>query len=397
MRPGAWSAPRRRRPSSASRLYASIEELLADDAVDAVTIASPIGLHSEHGRLALEAGKHVHVNKTMTTTVAEADALIDARRRNGLRIVASPGEVLRPQLTRTRELIAEARSASSAGRSAAARSAATTRRRAGADGGAGGADRSVVVLPEAGRRADVRHDGLRAARADERPRPGPAGHGAVGHARRRAEFRGRSDRDRGGRQHGRCSLDFGDGLFAVAHGTAAGTIDDSSGGVLLRHRGDDRRRAAQRRAVRLPRARADAATRRSPTGTRRCGCCRTSSAPHREIPESHVFEDIMQLVDWVRDGTPVASHRRARPPCDRHHREQLPRRRQRNEHRRSERRSVSAFRLGCAWSPVSPSQFCAPAVTARRSSRACAASNRSAGRRSPRRPGHPAAADTGQS
>lgn len=25
--------------------------------------------------------------------------------------------------------------------------------------------------------------------------------------------------------------------------------------------------------------------------------------PHREIPESHVFEDIMQLVDWVRVGT----------------------------------------------------------------------------------------------
>ena len=26
--------------------------------------------------------------------------------------------------------------------------------------------------------------------------------------------------------------------------------------------------------------------------------------PHREIPESHVFEDIMQLVDWVRTETP---------------------------------------------------------------------------------------------
>ena len=53
-------------------VYASIEELLADDTVDAVTIASPIGLHFEHCRLALEAGKHVHVNKTLSTTVAEA-------------------------------------------------------------------------------------------------------------------------------------------------------------------------------------------------------------------------------------------------------------------------------------------------------------------------------------
>jgi predicted dehydrogenase len=27
--------------------------------------------------------------------------------------------------------------------------------------------------------------------------------------------------------------------------------------------------------------------------------------PHRDIPEAHVFEDIMQLVDLIRDGTPT--------------------------------------------------------------------------------------------
>jgi predicted dehydrogenase len=26
---------------------------------------------------------------------------------------------------------------------------------------------------------------------------------------------------------------------------------------------------------------------------------------HREIGEQHVYEDIMQLVDWVREGTPT--------------------------------------------------------------------------------------------
>ena len=34
---------------------------------------------------------------------------------------------------------------------------------------------------------------------------------------------------------------------------------------------------------------------------------------HREIGEAHVFEDIMQLVDWVRDGRPspvTAEHAR---------------------------------------------------------------------------------------
>jgi predicted dehydrogenase len=72
--------------------FASVEELLARGDVDAVTIVSPIGLHFEHARAALKAGKHVHLNKTMTTTVAEADELIALATAAGLRIVASPGE-----------------------------------------------------------------------------------------------------------------------------------------------------------------------------------------------------------------------------------------------------------------------------------------------------------------
>ena len=87
--------------------YATLDELLADETVDAVTVASPIGLHYEHCRRSLEAGKHVHVNKTMCTTVEEADALIELATTSDLRLVASPGEVLRPQLRRTRELIEE--------------------------------------------------------------------------------------------------------------------------------------------------------------------------------------------------------------------------------------------------------------------------------------------------
>ncbi len=37
------------------------------------------------------------------------------------------------------------------------------------------------------------------------------------------------------------------------------------------------------------------------------------TGPHRDIPESHVFEDIMQLVRWVREGVPseaTAEHAR---------------------------------------------------------------------------------------
>jgi predicted dehydrogenase len=86
-------------------VFASVEEMLEQGAVDAVSIASPIGLHFDHVRLALEAGKHVHVNKTMATTVAEADELIELAHDRQLKLVASPGEILRPQIWTTRRLI----------------------------------------------------------------------------------------------------------------------------------------------------------------------------------------------------------------------------------------------------------------------------------------------------
>src|SRR5215213_3476558 len=89
------------------RAFEDYEALLADGDVDAVTIASPIGLHYEQGRRALLAGKHIHFNKTMTTTVAEADELIALAHERGLRLVASPGEMLRPYNQEIRRLIAE--------------------------------------------------------------------------------------------------------------------------------------------------------------------------------------------------------------------------------------------------------------------------------------------------
>ncbi|HEU5089246.1 MAG TPA: Gfo/Idh/MocA family oxidoreductase, partial [Roseiflexaceae bacterium] len=41
-----------------TRHFLTFEELLANGNVDAVSICSPIGLHFQQGKLALEAGKH---------------------------------------------------------------------------------------------------------------------------------------------------------------------------------------------------------------------------------------------------------------------------------------------------------------------------------------------------
>jgi predicted dehydrogenase len=86
-------------------VFADVETKLAEAGIDAASVASPIGLHFQHCCASLEAGKHVHVNRTMTTTVREVDELIALAEERNPRIVASPGEVLQPQVTQTRELI----------------------------------------------------------------------------------------------------------------------------------------------------------------------------------------------------------------------------------------------------------------------------------------------------
>jgi predicted dehydrogenase len=88
-----------------ARAYLTYEELLADPDVDLVTICSPIGLHFAQGMQAVAAGKHIHFNKTMTTTVEEADCLIAAAAERGIKVVASPGEMLFPHNQRIRKAL----------------------------------------------------------------------------------------------------------------------------------------------------------------------------------------------------------------------------------------------------------------------------------------------------
>jgi len=55
--------------------YGSYEELLADESVDAVYVASPHSLHVEHVTAALEAGKHVLCEKPITVRASDAEEL----------------------------------------------------------------------------------------------------------------------------------------------------------------------------------------------------------------------------------------------------------------------------------------------------------------------------------
>jgi UDP-N-acetyl-2-amino-2-deoxyglucuronate dehydrogenase len=61
-----------------------LEELVARDDVDAVTIASPSGLHPGQALAALRHGKHVLVEKPLALSNADARAVVDEARSRGL-------------------------------------------------------------------------------------------------------------------------------------------------------------------------------------------------------------------------------------------------------------------------------------------------------------------------
>ena len=64
--------------------YASFEEVIADENVDVVVLATPTYTHTPLAIAALNAGKHVVTDKAMCLSLAECDAMIEAARANDL-------------------------------------------------------------------------------------------------------------------------------------------------------------------------------------------------------------------------------------------------------------------------------------------------------------------------
>lgn len=63
--------------------YADYRELLADPSIQAVSVVTHVAEHARPVIDALEAGKHVLVEKPMAGSLAECDAMIEAARRTG--------------------------------------------------------------------------------------------------------------------------------------------------------------------------------------------------------------------------------------------------------------------------------------------------------------------------
>lgn len=66
---------------------ATFEEVLSDPGVNGVSIASPAGLHYRQAKAALEAGKHVYVEKPLALDVAEAAELCALAEARGLTLM----------------------------------------------------------------------------------------------------------------------------------------------------------------------------------------------------------------------------------------------------------------------------------------------------------------------
>lgn len=280
--------------------YQALEDLLADKSVDAVTLCSPIGLHYEQGMKAIQAGKHVHFQKTMCTTAKEGTDMIEAAKRKKVRLVASPGQMIRPYNQRLRKLIVEGRM-------------------------------GQLIWGSAGRCMSHYHTNEKVRRGEgplgnidptwyyKKPAGGPLFDGSVyefhsltglvGPARRVSAMSGLviKNREFNGKPIN-CEMDdstfmlidFGNNFFVLGFGSVLGspgsaqpaihgTMGTIQGTTFIPRQpgggpgvfGDN----AEPQNMELPEDHQPHVT-----------------GPHSTMREKHVFEDIMQLVDWVREG-----------------------------------------------------------------------------------------------
>ncbi len=71
-----------------TRTYLSAEELCRDPDVEAVWVSSPNRFHAEHTMLAARYGKHVVVEKPMAISFEQAEQMVEAAERHGVKLLA---------------------------------------------------------------------------------------------------------------------------------------------------------------------------------------------------------------------------------------------------------------------------------------------------------------------
>jgi predicted dehydrogenase len=90
---------------STVRVESALDAVLADPAVQAVAVATPAGTHLDVVLAALEAGKHVLVEKPLASTRADGAKLVAAAAERGLVLMLDHTYCYTPAVQRLRELV----------------------------------------------------------------------------------------------------------------------------------------------------------------------------------------------------------------------------------------------------------------------------------------------------
>jgi predicted dehydrogenase len=87
-----------------ARTTGSLDDLLSDDSLDAVVVATPVPTHAELATRALGAGKHCFVEKPLGRSEQEAEAVVEAARESGRVLMVGHLLEYHPGVERLREL-----------------------------------------------------------------------------------------------------------------------------------------------------------------------------------------------------------------------------------------------------------------------------------------------------
>ncbi len=87
--------------------YGDVGALLKRNDVEMISICTPTGTHADIALAAMEAGKHVLVEKPMTSTVAEAESLIAASDKMGVKLTVGFVERFNPGVIEALRLVRE--------------------------------------------------------------------------------------------------------------------------------------------------------------------------------------------------------------------------------------------------------------------------------------------------
>ncbi|GHV20851.1 oxidoreductase [Planctomycetales bacterium] len=91
--------------NKADKFYGSYEELVNDQSLDLIYIATPHSFHFEHAKLALSAGRNVLVEKAFTVNAKQAQALIDLAKSKNLLLAEAIWTRYLPMHIKMRELV----------------------------------------------------------------------------------------------------------------------------------------------------------------------------------------------------------------------------------------------------------------------------------------------------